>query len=171
MGFYGILWDILMYPLVSSNTAGWNIPCKWRSQFRKSTDFSGPFSSTPCLITGWYGIFTNIDLINDPVMYVNIPAPWSIWVWKTLETHIFQWVDRQKSSVHVVWSIVKGELSRPAANFRARSTYGNLSELVYVRFCENEGSMINYVYSFHQIPCYFEWWSHFTYIFPSDTLR
>ena len=52
MIFYGIN---VLYPLVSSNMAG--KPTEWRFLARKSTDFYGPFSRTPCLMTGGYVFF------------------------------------------------------------------------------------------------------------------
>ena len=38
------------------------------------------------------GEFTNIYPINDPVMQVNIPAPWSTWVYVHIFPYNFPWV-------------------------------------------------------------------------------
>ena len=103
MGFYGILWDFVgfygdllvihgflmefygIYPLVSSNMAGWKIPGFWMevSIARKITDFYGPFSRSPCLMTP-EGIRSNISpwsridhLAKAGVLNVSIFQKWN----------------------------------------------------------------------------------------------
>ena len=56
LGFYISFVERLHGPLTlwQSNMAMENLRTEWRFLARKITDFNGPFSSKPCLITGGY---------------------------------------------------------------------------------------------------------------------
>ena len=70
-----VLWDLLgCYPLISSNMAGKSPSCCWRFYEKTITDFYGPCSSTPCLMT--------------PEISINIPVLSHYHPYKTIVNHI-----------------------------------------------------------------------------------